>query len=151
MFLHNVVHHHLCENHNGQLNSSGFPACVCCKPLVSNAGATAYSTAYFGRGTGGIFLDNLYCTGRESRLVDCTHNGIGVHNCDHSADAGLRCQGIPSIYLSRKCICISLLYNYNVTKCISLTLKTLLLIEQTFVHAILYVTILCIKRSRLLC
>ena len=28
MFLHNVVHHHLYENHNGQLNSSGFPVYV---------------------------------------------------------------------------------------------------------------------------
>ena len=62
--------------------------------LFSDTGATAYSSARFGRGTGGIFLDNLYCTGRESRLVDCTHSGVGVHNCDHSADAGVRCQGM---------------------------------------------------------
>ena len=58
-----------------------------------DTGVTAYRLARFGRGTGGIFLDNLYCTGRESRLVDCSHNGIGVHNCDHSADAGVRCLG----------------------------------------------------------
>jgi len=43
-------------------------------------------------------LDNLYCTGRESRLVDCTHGGIGVHNCDHSADAGVRCQ-VPNCFV----------------------------------------------------
>ena len=61
--------------------------------MVSHAGATAYSYARFGRGSGGIFLDNLYCRGTESRLIDCSHSGIGVHNCDHSADAGLRCQG----------------------------------------------------------
>ena len=83
--------------------------CVSCKPLVWNADATAYSSAYFGRGTGGIYLDNLDCTGRELRLVDCSHDGIGVHNCDHSADAGLKCQGITFIYLSRECICIPLL------------------------------------------
>ena len=61
--------------------------------LFSDTGATAYSSARFGRGTGGIFLDNLYCTGRESQLVDCSHSGIGVHNCDHSDDAGVRCLG----------------------------------------------------------
>ena len=62
--------------------------------LFSDTGATAYSLARFGRGTGGIFLDNLYCTGRESQLVDCTYSGIGVHNCDHSDDAGVRCLGM---------------------------------------------------------
>ena len=73
------------------LISTGFSMCIV---YVWHAGGTAYSFAYFGKGTGGIFLDNLYCTGRELRLVDCYHNGIGVHNCDHSADAGLRCLGI---------------------------------------------------------
>ena len=32
------------------------------------------------------------------QLLDCYHSGIGVHNCDHSADAGLRCLGILFIY-----------------------------------------------------
>ena len=56
------------------------------------AGATAYSTAYFGRGTGGIYLDSLGCRGSELRLMDCSHSVIGVHNCYHSEDASLRCQ-----------------------------------------------------------
>ena len=56
------------------------------------AGATAYSNLYFGRGTGGIYLDNLGCRGSELRLMDCSHSVIGVHDCDHSDDAGLRCQ-----------------------------------------------------------
>ena len=45
-------------------------------------------------GTGQIVLDNLRCTGRESRLIDCPHNGLGNHNCDHSEDAGIRCTGM---------------------------------------------------------
>ena len=57
------------------------------------AGTSAYSNAYFGRGTGGIYLDNVGCRGSESRLIDCSHNVIGVHNCDHSDDAGIRCRG----------------------------------------------------------
>ena len=56
-------------------------------------GATAYSNSHFGRGSGGIFLDNVGCTGTESRLIDCSHSGIGVHNCDHSDDAGVKCTG----------------------------------------------------------
>ena len=31
------------------------------------------------------------CTGSETELLDCTHNGFGVHNCIHREDAGLIC------------------------------------------------------------
>ena len=48
-------------------------------------------------GTGQIVLDDLECTGRESRLIDCFHNGLGNHNCDHSQDVGVRCT--PGIIL----------------------------------------------------
>ena len=51
-------------------------------------------SAYFGHGTGLILLNNVECTGGEARLLDCTHRGIGVFNCDHSKDAGVRCKGI---------------------------------------------------------
>ena len=57
------------------------------------AGATAFSRAFFGQGTGRILLDNLGCAGTETRLVDCPHNGIGIENCVHAEDAGLRCAG----------------------------------------------------------
>ena len=60
----------------------------------STIGATAFSNAFFGQGTGRILLDNLGCVGTETRLVDCPHNGIGIENCVHAEDAGLRCTGI---------------------------------------------------------
>ena len=56
-------------------------------------GAIAYTNAYFGRGTGGIFLDNVGCRGTESTLLSCYNPGIGYHNCRHTADAGVRCLG----------------------------------------------------------
>ena len=56
------------------------------------AGVTIFYNAYFGKGTGPILLDNLFCSSMEARLIDCPHSGVGVHNCFHSRDAGLRCQ-----------------------------------------------------------
>ncbi len=38
-----------------------------------------------------IHLDNLVCSGDERGIVDCAHNGIGLHNCDHTEDTGIIC------------------------------------------------------------
>ena len=58
-----------------------------------HTGAVAYTNAYFGRGNGGIFLDNVGCSGTESTLLSCYNPGIGHHNCSHNNDAGVRCLG----------------------------------------------------------
>lgn len=49
--------------------------------------------AFFGKGTGRIFLDRVTCNGSESRLIDCGHRPLGQHNCRHSDDAGVICLG----------------------------------------------------------
>ena len=47
----------------------------------------------FGGGSGDILLDNVVCRGTESSLLECSTNPIRQHNCDHSEDAGVRCEG----------------------------------------------------------
>ena len=54
----------------------------------SNSGSPKHS---FGPGTGEILLENIKCSGSEESIFDCDHSGIGVHNCDHREDAGVRC------------------------------------------------------------
>lgn len=46
--------------------------------------------APFGEGSGPIHMDEVGCSGSESRLVDCSY--ISNHNCRHSEDAGVRCR-----------------------------------------------------------
>ena len=48
--------------------------------------------AFFGQGDGDIFVDGLICNGTERRLQNCRFNVS--HNCEHSEDAGVRCQGM---------------------------------------------------------
>ena len=67
-------------------------ASVVCRQLgFSTAGATAFSRAEFGQGTGPIWLDDVRCVGTESRLANCPAHSIGDHNCAHGEDAGVRC------------------------------------------------------------
>ena len=52
-------------------------------------------SAGFGSFTGSIFLDNLVCGGNESSLLNCASDvAIGDSDCQHSEDAGVRCEGV---------------------------------------------------------
>ena len=56
-------------------------------------GGVPLNKGFFGNGSGPIILDNVVCQGTESSLLECATNPIGEHNCDHSEDAGVRCEG----------------------------------------------------------
>lgn len=63
------------------------------------------SRARYGQGSGPIFLDDVQCRGNESKISECRSDGIAVHNCGHSEDAGAICkrEEIQSTTCSRVC------------------------------------------------
>ena len=77
--------------------------------MDNTTGAIARSRAFFGQGSGDILLDNVGCTGNETRLIDCTNNGIGVHNCVHAEDAGVTCLSREITTPPRMNVCIVVL------------------------------------------
>ena len=53
---------------------------VVCKQLGCKGGTQRQR---FGGGVGPIWMDNVYCTGKEEVLSSCRFNGWGRHNCGH--------------------------------------------------------------------
>ena len=64
---------------------------VVCRQLGYGSATAAPGNAHFGQGSGPILFDDVACIGTEARLIDCSHPGIGVHNCGHTEDAGVVC------------------------------------------------------------
>ena len=69
-------------------------------PSLFSSGAVGFRRAYFGQGTGRIWLDNVQCSGTETSISSCNKNAYGVHNCGHHEDAGVRCPRETLLYLS---------------------------------------------------
>ena len=67
---------------------------VVCQQLNYSGAISALGEAYFGAGSGPIHYDDVTCNGTEARLADCSNLGIGIHNCGHSEDAGVRCDTV---------------------------------------------------------
>ena len=68
--------------------------------LLYAIGATTYYSAYFGQGTGPIFVNVLNCVGYESSLFQCRWTAFqNTYHCSHHEDAGVKCEGIHADFL----------------------------------------------------
>ena len=67
---------------------------VVCRMLGYPGAVSTSRGGHFGEGTGRIWLDGVNCSGSENSLLNCSHNGWGDHDCDHSKDVGVVCRGM---------------------------------------------------------
>jgi len=64
---------------------------VVCNELNLGKPTAARHNAFYGQGSGQIWLDNLNCFGNEWTIGNCSHGGWGFNNCGHDEDASVRC------------------------------------------------------------
>ena len=75
--------------------------------MFSQIDALAFRGATFGVGSGPIFLDQVNCIGSEANILQCDMSSpIGAHMCDHTQDAGIRCEGRN--YINIICVILKL-------------------------------------------
>uniref|UniRef100_UPI00358EFF64 deleted in malignant brain tumors 1 protein-like isoform X2 n=1 Tax=Myxine glutinosa TaxID=7769 RepID=UPI00358EFF64 len=74
---------------------------VVCRQLGCGSARSSPCCAAFGRGSGSILMDNVQCTGSESYLSHCPHQGWHSHNCGHGEDASVVCQAVASYTTTR--------------------------------------------------
>ena len=59
--------------------------------LPHSSGVPVRRSAYYGQGSGPIWLDDVQCTGYETSILECRSRGISFHNCGHHEDVGILC------------------------------------------------------------
>ena len=87
----------VCDDHWDELDAR-----VVCRQLGYSGEAVALKRAFFGSSPSRpIYLDNVRCNGSEPSLFNCTANEVGINNCDHSEDAGVRCNGTYNLHINQ--------------------------------------------------
>ncbi|KAM9622950.1 macrophage scavenger receptor types I and II isoform 2-T2 [Trichechus inunguis] len=64
---------------------------VVCRSLGFRGILTVHKAARFGQGTGPIWLNEVFCFGRESSIEECKIKTWGSRTCSHNEDAGVTC------------------------------------------------------------
>ena len=64
---------------------------VVCNELGLQNAVAAIHGAFYGEGSGQIWLNGVNCVGTEKTIRNCSHRGWGSHNCSHTEDASTNC------------------------------------------------------------
>ena len=73
---------------------------VVCSELGLGKATAAIPGAFYGQGSGEIWLDDVNCMGTEQTIASCSHRGWGTDNCGHWEDAGVNCTAGSQICIS---------------------------------------------------
>jgi len=68
-------------------------ATAVCRRLACGEALEAPHQAWFGQGSGPVFLTDMLYYGTEGSFQEHSGSGQGVHNCSHDEDAGVICTG----------------------------------------------------------
>ena len=66
---------------------------------LSHSGAIPFNNAYFGRKRGPVVVQNLFCVGNETSILNCS-GAVIPSSCSHASDAGVECPGKINLILS---------------------------------------------------
>ena len=64
---------------------------VVCTELGYGPAVDANGEAFYGQGSGPIWLKNVDCIDTDMNIAHCSHSRWGVNDCSHSEDAGVWC------------------------------------------------------------
>nr|XP_055046944.1 deleted in malignant brain tumors 1 protein-like [Misgurnus anguillicaudatus] len=66
-------------------------AAVVCGSMGCGTPIEAKAGAFFGQGSGSVWLNDVNCSGNEPTLTQCPSNDLGTSTCSHGEDAGVIC------------------------------------------------------------